>query len=163
MTRTSDSNAPALSSSPAAAPLSASAERPRVLIAEDHEDTRLMLRVYLERCGYDVVEATDGAEALRLNDDARADIILLDGSLPGLDGIGVVSRIRERKSSPRVPIIFLSGHAEPVARQAALDAGCDEYLTKPVVLDQLFGVLTRHLAGARAERRGTTSGAGLPV
>jgi len=121
------------------------APRPRVLVAEDHEDTRFMLRVFLEARGFEVVEAVNGEEALGLSESACPDLILLDGSLPRLDGIGVASRIRARASSRRVPVVFLSGHAEPRARSAAFAAGCDDYLTKPFELDRLCSVLARHL------------------
>jgi len=123
----------------------AGAPRPRVLVAEDHEDTRFMLRVFLEGRGFDVIEARNGEEALGLSESARPDLILLDGSLPHLDGVSVTSHIRARASSGRVPVVFLSGHAEPMARSAAFAAGCDDYLTKPFELDRLHSVLARHL------------------
>ena len=126
--------------------------RPRVLVAEDHEDTRFMLRVFLEARGFDVVEAANGEEALGLIESARPDLVLLDGSLPRLDGVGVTSRIRSHDSPRRVPVIFLSGHAEPRARSAAFEAGCDDYLTKPVELDRLCSLLARHLDGGAAPR-----------
>jgi CheY-like chemotaxis protein len=120
--------------------------RPRVLIAEDHDDTRQMLRFVLERGGCDVLEATDGEEAVRLAESACPDLVLLDRSLPRLDGLAVVRLVRARERATRVPIIFLSGHAEPVARSDAFEAGCDDYLVKPVGLDRLATVLARHLA-----------------
>ena len=133
----------------------ASEARPCVLVAEDHEDTRFMLRIFLEARGFDVVEAANGEDALRLSETARPDVILLDGSLPRLDGVGVTSRLRSHNSSRRIPVIFLSGHAEPLARSAAFNAGCDDYLTKPFELDRLCSVLTRHL-GDGAEPRGVS-------
>lgn len=118
--------------------------RPRVLVAEDHEDTRHMLRVVLERGGCDVLEASDGEEAVRLAESARPDLVLLDRSLPRLDGLAVARLVRERAG--RIPIIFLSDYAEAPARAAAFEAGCDDYLVKPVDLDHLTSVVTRHLA-----------------
>ena len=120
--------------------------RPRILVAEDHDDTRLLLRLLLERRGFDVVEASDGEEAVRLAESTRPDLVLLDGGLPRLDGLAVTRRVRAREKAARVPIIFLSGHAETVARAAAFDAGCDEYLVKPDGLDGLTTVVARHLA-----------------
>lgn len=120
--------------------------RPRVLVAEDHEDTRQMLRLVLERDGCDVLEACDGEEAVRLAESARPDLVLLDRSLPRLDGLSVVRRLRARERAARIPIIFLSGHAEAPARAAAFEAGCDDYLVKPVGLDHLTSVVARHLA-----------------
>jgi CheY-like chemotaxis protein len=120
--------------------------RPRVLVAEDHEDTRQMLRLVLERGGCDVLEAADGEEAVRLAESARPDLVLLDRSLPRLDGLAVTRLVRASERAGHVPIIFLSGHAEAVARSAAFEAGCDDYLVKPVGLDRLAAVLARHLA-----------------
>jgi len=120
------------------------AVRPRVLVAENHDDTREMLRVVLERGGCDVLEAADGEEAVRLAESAQPDLVLLDRSLPRLDGLAVLRRVRER--AVRVPVIFLSGHAEPLARSAAFEAGCDDYLVKPVGLDRLTSVVAHHLA-----------------
>lgn len=119
--------------------------RPRVLVAEDHADTRLMLRLLLERRGVDVLEAADGEEALRLILDARPDLVLIDSGLPRMDGIAVTRRVREQEPAGRVPIVFLSGHAEPLARTAAFDAGCDEYLVKPGGIGGISNVLERHL------------------
>ena len=124
--------------------------RPRVLVAEDHEDTRQLLRLLLERGGFDVLEAADGEEAVRLAESARPDLVLLDGGLPRLDGLAVTRRVRERDAAPRVPIVFLSGRAEAVARTEAFDAGCDDYLVKPDGLDTLSAVLARHLGRVNA-------------
>lgn len=120
----------------------------RVLVAEDHEDTRQLIRLLLERRGFEVLEAANGEEAVRLAESACPDLVLLDGSLPRLDGLAVTRQLRERESATRVPIVFLSGHAEPMARAAAFAAGCDDYLVKPDGLDLLHSVLARHLRGA---------------
>lgn len=119
--------------------------RPRVLVAEDHEDTRQLLRLLLERDGCDVLEAADGEEAVRLYQSARPDLLLLDGGLPRLDGLAVTRRVRGLEDSLHVPIIFLSGHAAPPARDAAFDAGCDDYLVKPEGLNRLTAVVDQHL------------------
>ena len=124
--------------------------RPRVLVAEDHDDTRHLLRLLLERRGFDVLEAGDGEEAVRLAEDARPDLILLDSGLPRLDGLAVTRRVRERGAARRVPIVFLSGRAEPFARTEAFDAGCDDYLVKPDGLNALSAVLARHLGRGNA-------------
>jgi DNA-binding response OmpR family regulator len=129
---------PATAQPPAPAP-------PRVLVAEDHDDTRQLLRLLLERRGFDVIEAADGEEALRLVESARPDLVLLDGGLPRLDGLGVTRRLRACGPAARLPIVFLSGRAEAVARSAAFEAGCDDYLVKPDGLDSLGAVLARLL------------------
>lgn len=118
---------------------------PKVLVAEDHEDTRLMLRLILERHGLSVVEAGDGLEAVAAAERERPDLILMDGGLPRLDGIAATRRLREVPALSSVPIVFLSGHAGPQAQTDALDAGCDEYVVKPFDIEQLETVLSRHL------------------
>jgi two-component system, cell cycle response regulator DivK len=119
----------------------------KVLVAEDHDDTRQLLRTLLEQRGYSVVEAGDGFAAVDAAEREHPDLILMDGSLPLLDGIGATRRLRGLPALSAVPIIFLSGHAEQYARSAALDAGCDEYVVKPFDIERLVTVLKRHLAG----------------
>src|SRR3712207_2506401 len=86
--------------------------RPLVLIADDDDDTRLLFRTVLEIRGYSVIEALDGEEAVRLAESARPDLILMDGSLPRLDGLNAKRRIRSFGRAGRVPIAFISGRAE---------------------------------------------------
>lgn len=121
------------------------AQRPLVLIAEDHEDTRSMLKTLLAINGYDFTEAADGEEAVRLAKEFRPDLILMDGGLPRLDGFAATRRIRQSGPCDRVPIIFLSGHAEPSFIGRAREAGCDEYIVKPIDLDELDSVMKRYL------------------
>jgi DNA-binding response OmpR family regulator len=125
--------------------------RPLVLITDDHEDTRLMLSVVLKMRGYAVIEAADGEQAVRLAESAGPDLILMDGSLPLVDGLAATRRIRRAGRAGRVPIVFVSGHAEPAYRVVAVEAGCDEYLVKPLDMEQLGGVLEKYLGrNARA-------------
>jgi CheY-like chemotaxis protein len=119
------------------------ADRPTVLVADDHADTRLMLRVLLERRGYRVVEAGDGTEAVAANEREHPHLVLMDVSLPMLDGLSATRLMRERGTSRSVPIVAVSGHAADKDRTAALDAGCSEYLTKPIDFDRLFDLLRR--------------------
>lgn len=104
-----------------------------------------MLRLLLEKFGVDVLEAADGEEAVRLILDSRPDLVLLDGGLPRMDGIAVTRRVRAQEPTRRVPIVFLSGQAEPTARTAAFEAGCDDYLIKPGGIGGINSVLERHL------------------
>jgi len=121
-------------------------QRPRVLVVEDHEDTRFMLRTMLERRGVKVLEAENGEAAIHLAADERPHLILMDGGLPLLNGLEAARMIRARDGETnRVPIIFLSGHAESDFQRAARAAGCDEFLIKPIDLNQLDNVLERHL------------------
>lgn len=124
--------------------------RPLILVADDDDDTRLLFRTMLEIRGYSVIEATDGEQAVQLAESAGPDLILMDGSLPRLDGLDATRRIRRSAHAARVPIAFISGHAEPAFLARAREAGCDEYLVKPPDLGQLNGVLQKYL-GNRAQ------------
>lgn len=126
------------------------ARRAKILVAEDHEDTRPLLRTLRERRGLSVVEAGDGFEAVAAAEREHPDLILMDGGLPLLDGIGATRRLRGLPAFSSVPIVFLSGHAGPQAQTAALEAGCDEYVVKPFDLARLERVLDRHLSGQEA-------------
>jgi PleD family two-component response regulator len=129
------------------APVPAQTLNACVLVVEDHEDTRFMLRTLLEmRGGISVVEAENGEMALALARNVRLDLILMDTDLPFLDGYMATRRIRELTSASAVPIIMLSGHAEPAAKAKAFAAGCTDYLVKPFGLGELDGVLERHLS-----------------
>ncbi|HEX8773670.1 MAG TPA: response regulator [Pyrinomonadaceae bacterium] len=119
--------------------------KPLVLVVEDHDDTRFMLTYLLEIRGYRVALAEDGESAVRMAEQTRPDLILMDASLPRLDGLAAARRIRELAALARVPIIFLSGHAQPSFRALALETGGDDYLTKPLELARLESVLERHL------------------
>lgn len=121
------------------------AVRPLVLIVEDHEDTRVMLRTMLELRGYRVAEAGDGEEGLRLARRERPRAVIMDVTLPRLDGLAATRRIRADKRLARVPVVFLSGHARPDFRAEALDAGGTDFLVKPFALEDLAAVLERHM------------------
>jgi CheY-like chemotaxis protein len=119
-----------------------------VLVVDDHEDTRFMHRYVLESLGYSVLEAGDGEEAVAVAERERPDLILMDAVLPRLDGLSATRRIRENPSLPRVPVLFLSGRAEPSFRASALEAGCDDYLVKPVTLKALGQAIEKYLRRA---------------
>ena len=104
-----------------------------------------MLRTMLERRGMSVMEAEDGETAIRLAERERPRMILMDGGLPLLDGLETTRLLRAHEALNQVPIIFLSGHASDSYRMDARNAGCDEFLVKPIDLDQLDVVLKRHL------------------
>ena len=120
--------------------------RPLVLVADDDEDTRLMFRTVLEARGYGVIESADGEETVRTAESARPDLILMDGGLPRLSGVDATRRIRRSDHIGHVPIVFISGYAGAAFISLAREAGCDEYLVKPFVLDQLEDVLEKYVA-----------------
>jgi DNA-binding response OmpR family regulator len=119
--------------------------QPLVLVVEDHADTRFMLEYLLERHGCRVVSAADGEAAVSLAEQARPDLILMDATLPRLDGLAATRRIRATSTLCDVPIVFLSGHAEAAFRAVALETGGNDFLLKPFDLGQLEGLLDRHL------------------
>lgn len=117
----------------------------KVLVAEDHEDTRYLLRTFLEKRGLSVVEATDGFQAVDVAEREHPDLILMDGGLPLLDGVAATRLLRRMPGLSDIPIVFLSGHAENKFQTAALDAGCNEFVVKPFDLTGLGQILNRHL------------------
>lgn len=110
----------------------------KILLAEDNELNRDMLLRRLQRRGYQVVVATDGEEAIEKVRAYGPDLLLLDISLPVLDGFEVASRIRADPELRALPILGLSAHAMQGDRERALAAGCDDYDTKPVELARLL-------------------------
>ena len=120
-------------------------ERPLVLVTDDHEDTRFLFRTLLTMRGYAVIEAADGEQAVLLAESSVPDLILMDSTLPRLDGIGATRRIRESNKGCNTPIVFISGRAEPKYRDLARDAGCDDFLVKPVSFDLFSSALDKHL------------------
>lgn len=118
---------------------------PLILLVEDHDDTRMMYRFVLEGCSYRVVEAKNGEEAVQLAESLRPSLIVMDSNLPGMDGLMVTQHLRTHVDGDRIPILFLSGDAHPRLRIAALNAGGDEYLVKPVDLDHFQKTIERLL------------------
>jgi len=121
------------------------ASRPLVLVVEDHEDTRVLLKTMLEMRGYSVALAEDGEEGVRAASREHPRLVIMDATLPRLDGLAATRRIRSDSSLEGVPVIFLSGHAQPDFRAEALDAGGTEFFVKPVMLEELAAALERHL------------------
>ena len=116
-----------------------------VLIVEDFEDTRFLMRLELEKRGFRVLEAVDGEEGVRLALAERPNIVLMDIGLPVLDGIAATRRIRADESLRPTLIVALTAHHESEYRASALAAGCDAYLTKPIDFDWLIDLLNRLL------------------
>jgi two-component system cell cycle response regulator DivK len=111
---------------------------PTVLVVEDSDDTRLLIRKFLEAQGYGVVEAGDGIEAVAAARRYSPDLILMDLNLPGLDGLAAAEEIRARSEYCRhPPVIALTAFDTYGMRDAALAAGCSEYLIKPLDLNRV--------------------------
>lgn len=113
------------------------------LVVEDFEDSRFMMRRLLEMAGYNVLEASDGEQAVKMAVESRPVLILMDLSLPKLDGLSATRQIRQQKGLKKTPILAVSAHDSPESRTEALEAGCNEYVTKPIDFDQLHALLQR--------------------
>jgi CheY-like chemotaxis protein len=110
---------------------------PTILLVEDNEMNRNMLSRRLERRGYAVIIAVDGVQALEMVRSEAPDLVLMDMSLPEMDGWEVVRRLRADGSTGHLPIIALTAHAMSGDRERALEAGCNDYDVKPVDLPRL--------------------------
>jgi CheY-like chemotaxis protein len=124
-------------------------ETPAVLVAEDDSDSREMMKILLCSKGYSVIEAADGLQAVEVALTKLPDLILLDLELPALDGLRVTRNLRQHPKLKAVPIVVISGYDPNGHRQAALDAGCNDYLLKPIDFERLEEILhsSLHLTG----------------
>jgi CheY-like chemotaxis protein len=111
----------------------------KILYVEDNDDNVFMLRSRLTRAGFAVVVASDGAAGVAMAVSERPDVILMDLSLPVLDGWEATRRIKAASETRHIPVIALSAHAMSGDREKALAAGCDDFDTKPVELQRLLG------------------------
>jgi CheY-like chemotaxis protein len=114
-----------------------------VLVVEDYEDTRELLRIMLESQGYHVITVNNGLDAVDVATVSHPDAILMDMSLPGVDGCQAAKRIRERPGLAAVPIIACTAHNQWEWRAKAILAGCTEFIRKPVDFGSLNEVLQR--------------------
>ena len=121
---------------------------PTILLVEDNEMNRDMLSRRLERRGYDVVTAVDGLEGVEKAASAGPDLVLMDMSLPELDGWEATQRIKQDEATQGIPVIALTAHAMAGDREKALEAGCDDYDTKPVDFNRLLGKIQALLGEA---------------
>jgi len=120
----------------------------RILLVEDNEMNRDMLGRRLRRKGFEVAIAVDGQEGLDQCGTLLPDLVLMDMSLPVLDGWEATRRIKADERLRRIPVIALTAHAMTGDREKALAAGCDDYDTKPIELDRLLGKIQHLLAAA---------------
>ena len=111
---------------------------PRILIVEDNEVNRDMLSRRLTRRGYDVVVAVDGEEGIQLAQNQNPGLILMDMSLPVLDGWEATRRLKAAPETQQIPIIALTAHALMSDREQAFEVGCDDYETKPIDFPRLL-------------------------
>jgi two-component system, cell cycle response regulator DivK len=121
----------------------------KILLVEDNEMNRDMLSRRLQRRGYEVSMAVDGRQGVELARTGGFDLILMDMSLPEVDGWEATRQLRDAAETRTVPIIGLTAHAMAGDRERALDAGCDDYDTKPVELTRLLAKIESLLGGTR--------------
>ncbi|HTW93354.1 MAG TPA: response regulator [Tepidisphaeraceae bacterium] len=115
----------------------------KILLVEDNEMNRDMLSRRLLRRGHEVLTAENGAQALIAAEDQKFDLVLMDLRLPDISGWDVTRQLRSRSANANLKIIALTAHAMEGDRQAAMDAGCDDYDTKPVDMGRLMDKIAR--------------------
>lgn len=122
----------------------------KILLVEDDEMNRDMLSRRLLKREYEVVIAVDGEQGVAMARSENPDIILMDMSLPGIDGWTATRQVKSDEATRAIPVIALTAHAMAGDRERALEAGCDDFDTKPVELQRLLGKIESLLGGAAA-------------
>jgi len=118
----------------------------RIMVVEDYDDTRMLLKQGLEMLGYSVLEASNGQEAVDIADRERPDLILMDLDLPILDGIAATQQIRQQQHMDSVPIVAVTAYPLSYSRVKAFAKGCNEYMPKPIDMSELARVVNRYLS-----------------
>jgi len=118
-----------------------------IMVVEDYDDTRILLKKGLEGLGYSVLEASNGQEAVDIAAREHLDLILMDLDLPILDGIIATQQIRQQ-SDMRVPIVAVTAYPMSYTRVKAFAEGCDEYMAKPIDMSELARLVNRYLKPA---------------
>ena len=118
----------------------------KILIVEDNEMNRDMLSRRLQRKGFEIVMAEDGQQGVDMSKSENPDVILMDLGLPVMDGWQATTTIKAEESTKNIPIIVLTAHAMAGDREKALDAGADEYDTKPIEFKRLLGKINDFLS-----------------
>ena len=116
-------------------------EQPTVLLVEDDDNCLFLLKSALGSKGYRVVQAWDGKQALELARAEQPDLVLLDLQLPRLNGIAVITQLRDNLDFEALPIVIMTGHEPEKYRASAISAGCDDFILKPIDFDRLDAVL----------------------
>ena len=124
-----------------------------ILLVEDFDDTRLMMKLWLSKNGYRVVEAETGEEAISAAQRELPDLILMDMMMPGLNGLDATRRIREYQALRRTPIVAVSAYGADEYRTIAIDAGCDEYVSTPFEPSELAGLIESLIAARESSKR----------
>jgi len=109
----------------------------RILVVEDNMDTYELVHFILEKNGFETFLASNGRDGVNAAFKQRPDLIIMDMSMPEMDGWTATNLIKKEEQTKTIPVIAVTAHALPGDRQRAMDAGCDEYITKPMNLDEL--------------------------
>ena len=120
--------------------------KPRVLIVEDNVDNFELVRFLLERAGYEVLSAANGVEGVEAAKREQPDLVLMDLSMPEMDGWKATARMKSEETTRHIPVLALTAHTLPGDRKRAIDAGCDGYISKPINVasfDKLVATLAR--------------------
>jgi CheY-like chemotaxis protein len=117
-----------------------------ILLVEDFDDTRLMMKLWLIKNGYRVVEAETGEEAIDVARKELPDLIIMDVMMPGMNGLDATQRIREYQALRRTPIVAVSAYGAHEYRSLAIEAGCDEYVTTPFEPNELAELIKSLIA-----------------
>ena len=132
---------------------------PLILVVEDYDDAREMYVEYLSFTGFRVESATNGLEAIEMTQRLRPDLVLMDLALPKLDGWEATRRLKSDPATARIPVIALTGHALAGHAERAREAGCDSFITKPCVPDELVAEISRVLGVSSPSAHQTPAGA----
>lgn len=122
-------------------PLTSTQTRRTILVVDDFDDTRLLLRTWLERRGFRVIEAENGVEAIKQATTEFPDLIIMDMEMPQLDGLSATRRLRQLKEFATLPIVAVSAYGADQFRELALEAGCNEYVSTPFEPKALEGII----------------------
>ena len=117
----------------------------KILVVEDTEDSRQILKILLEMNGYSVLEAENGSQAVKSAAEQHPDLILMDISMPVMDGLTATKFIRKSDNTNKIPIIAITAHGKYLYKQA-IEAGCNDLVSKPVDFDRLQPVIEHYLA-----------------
>lgn len=124
-----------------------------VLVVDDYQDAREMCCEYLSYCGFRVAEARNGTEAIEKAHELLPDLILMDLSLPGMDGWEATRRLKADDKTKKIPVVALTGHALAGHSEGAKAAGCDAFITKPCMPDALVAEVKRMLESPKTRTR----------
>ena len=123
---------------------------PKILLVEDFDDTRLMMKMWLEKRGYHVIEAETGEKAITLAQREAPDLIIMDVMMPGMNGLDATQRIRQYQALRTTPIVAVSAYGVNEYRRLAIQAGCNEYVSTPFDPTALAELIESLLAGGES-------------